>query len=454
MSGVNKMGLFQVTPWCIRFKCDRGINTVNRLILVLLTLSLLSCVAYGKYGGGSGTLGDPYLIYTAEQMNTIGLNPDDWNARFALMANIDLGVYTGDQFNIIGRWTNTKGFTGSFGGSFDGRGHAIRNFTYCVSDGNSLDPLHMDSVGIFGCIYSHSWPPFDEPVIKDIVLIDPNVDVGSGHYVGALVGRMISGTISRCSVQNGSVSGNTNVGGLIGGTYCTSLSSGLKLLDCSVSCRVTGMKHVGGIAGVYDGCFDSVIFKCSSMSEVFGETIAGGLVGFCRDTIDSCFASGKVIGHSETGGLVGNIHGIVRNSYSIALVSGITYVGGLVGVNHGTVDHCYSSGLVTGTENVGGLIGSLVEESFYPAVVVSESFWDIETSGQTDSASGTGKTTLQMRQRSTYGGWDFADTWDIAEDQTYPFLRRCAAGDINGDGTVNFLDFVLMAFHWLENNNP
>ena len=32
----------------------------------------------GTCGGGSGTAEDPYLIYTAEQMNAIGANPTDW----------------------------------------------------------------------------------------------------------------------------------------------------------------------------------------------------------------------------------------------------------------------------------------------------------------------------------------------------------------------------------------
>jgi hypothetical protein len=28
------------------------------------------------------------------------------------------------------------------------------------------------------------------------------------------------------------------------------------------------------------------------------------------------------------------------------------------------------------------------------------------------------------------------------------------AGDINGDCKVNFKDFIFMAYHWLEDNNP
>jgi len=35
-----------------------------------------------------------------------------------------------------------------------------------------------------------------------------------------------------------------------------------------------------------------------------------------------------------------------------------------------------------------------------------------------------------------------------------PVCETIVAGDINGDCIVNFKDFALMAYHWLENNNP
>jgi len=35
-----------------------------------------------------------------------------------------------------------------------------------------------------------------------------------------------------------------------------------------------------------------------------------------------------------------------------------------------------------------------------------------------------------------------------------PPCETIVAGDINGDCKVDFFDFALMAFHWLEDNNP
>ena len=42
--------------------------------------------APAQYGGGTGESNDPYLIYTAEQMNRIGAKPNDWDKHFKLIA--------------------------------------------------------------------------------------------------------------------------------------------------------------------------------------------------------------------------------------------------------------------------------------------------------------------------------------------------------------------------------
>lgn len=48
------------------------------------------------------------------------------------------------------------------------------------------------------------------------------------------------------------------------------------------------------------------------------------------------------------------------------------------------------------------------------------------------------------------GEFDFAETWGIEDNQTYPFLRLTyPVGDINLDGKVDFTDFAYFAEHWL-----
>jgi len=168
-------------------------------------------------------------------------------------------------------------------------------------------------------------------------------------------------------------------------------------------------------------------------------------VGINIGTITNCYSRGTVKGVFGIGGLVGINIGTITNCYSSGTVSGAHWAfGGLVGYNDGTISSCYSSGSVSGGSTVGGLVGY--------AGGVANSFWDIQTSDCNTSAGGTGKTTAEMKTQSTFtsAGWDFIEVWDIGENQTYPFLRTYAAGDINHDGVVDFRDITHLAGHWLH----
>jgi hypothetical protein len=70
------------------------------------------------------------------------------------------------------------------------------------------------------------------------------------------------------------------------------------------------------------------------------------------------------------------------------------------------------------------------------------------------SAGGTGKTTAEMKTKSTFtdAGWDFIEIWGIGENQTYPYLRFGPGGDLNYDKKVNLIDVAILASHWLEEN--
>ena len=75
------------------------------IVTISLVLTLISLTRGASYGGGSGTPEDPYQIWTAAQMNTIGLNSSDWDKCFKLMDDIDMLAYTGTSYNIIGNAT-------------------------------------------------------------------------------------------------------------------------------------------------------------------------------------------------------------------------------------------------------------------------------------------------------------------------------------------------------------
>jgi hypothetical protein len=157
--------------------------------------------------------------------------------------------------------------------------------------------------------------------------------------------------------------------------------------------------------------------------------VSGGLVAYNRGAVSNCHAMGNVTGYSSVGGLVGYNEGTVKDSYFSGNVAGYEYVGGLVGINSGTMSNCYSSAGVNGNSFTGGLVGHKTEGT------VSDSFWDIETSGQTTSDGGTGKTTAEMKDVATFSGagWNIITMdgpddrnpsyiWNIVDAVTYPFL--------------------------------
>jgi hypothetical protein len=110
------------------------------------------------------------------------------------------------------------------------------------------------------------------------------------------------------------------------------------------------------------------------------------------------------------GGFAGSNSNTIVNSYSTGNVMGKSFVGGLVGDNNdkGKVSSSYSIGIVTGKGNgkVGGLVG--VNEG-----KVDRSYYDMQTSKQSDCDKGEGKTTAQMKQKATFVGWDFEKVWGI-----------------------------------------
>jgi hypothetical protein len=183
----------------------------------------------------------------------------------------------------------------------------------------------------------------------------------------------------------------------------------------------------------YIGLFGNASGELASISNVTldnavitGRNYTGALLGYNNNcTIKKCSSTGSVNATSYVGGLVGRSQASpptsISNCYSTSAVSGSGGVGGLIGYNVNTpVTTCYSAGVVRGGESwVGGLIG------FSNNAAVSNCFWDNSTSGQKISAGGAGKSSAELKKRSTFvnAGWDFTSVWGIIDTKTYPFFR-------------------------------
>ncbi|OQX97143.1 MAG: hypothetical protein B6I24_09795 [Bacteroidetes bacterium 4572_128] len=296
----------------------------------------------------------------------------------------------------------------------------------------------------------------------DIINSYSTASVGDGDnnssYVGGLVGSNYTyGEISN-SYSIGNVIGESRVGGLSGnnhGKISNSYSTG--------NVNANG-ESIAGLVG--KNSYSGEISNSYSTGNVTSTgNYIGGLVGRNPGAINNSYSTGSVTGYSFVGGLVGNNedYGTISNTYSTGNVTNTgNYIGGLVGVNQdeGKISNTYSTGNVTGKNFVGGLVGENKEETeiinSYSTgnvtatgygydigglvgkldgvdAVITNSYWDIETSGQENSnGGGIGKTTAEMKNMSTYVDWDFEEVWNINAEinNGYPNLLGMPTIDI------------------------
>jgi len=237
-----------------------------------------------------------------------------------------------------------------------------------------------------------------------------------------------------------------------------------------VNANIAGAGSVGILVGVNEGS----ISNAHSTGVVAGVEIYGGLVGDNEGVISNSYSTAAVAGARHAGGLVGSNGGTIANSYStgsVTLTAGIylgsdtpaTFGGGFVGVNNGLIINSHSSGNVMvdtsydpgyGSSH-GGFVGGndgTITNSYSTGTVtvdygdgggfvgnnsgtINNSYWDTQTSRLNTSAGGVGLTTVQMKTLASFIGWDFTNTWSIAEGQSYPQLRNVGGPGNTGGST-------------------
>ena len=380
-----------------------GIKMGRMFFAVIIIGGLLSSVSFGY--SGSGTAGDPYQIGTAADLLYLAAHTGDYGAYFILTADINLaasGTFTTaviapDTSNLAG------GFQGvAFTGVFDGSNHTISNLT--IDTGGAGN----DYLGLFGGASSGE--------IKNLGLENVSVTGGTNSiYLGGLAGYNTD-SISVC-YSTGAVTGGSNsfdLGGLVG----------INLGNIS-NCHSTGAV-IGGNSSVYLGGLVGDNYgstsNCYSTGTVTGGDISyslGGLVGRNSNggNISKCYSTGAVsggVGSSVLGGLVGFNYSNISDCYSTGAVTGTYYPGGLVGYNqNGSISNSYSTGDVSGTSTFGGLVG------YNTGGTISNCYF---LNTEPNNGLGTALTDAQMKQQSSFIGWDFVYTWRIREGVSSPKL--------------------------------
>lgn len=162
------------------------------------------------------------------------------------------------------------------------------------------------------------------------------------------------------------------------------------------------------------------VVNVSIDADLFAGSITGQLGIGTGGEVYKCSSIGGVIDSGDyTGGLIGEVYlsAYLHDSYTTTEVNGNDNVGGAVGAVQGTSNNvydCWSSGQVTGNT---ALVGGFAGRSNAGGVI--RSYYNSDTSLQSDTGKGEPRTTAEMQTQSTFTNWDFADTWRMSG---YPIL--------------------------------
>lgn len=331
-----------------------------------------------------------------------------------------------------------------FGGKLDGNGFKITGLT-----------INRESEDDVALIRHAS----GESVLESVVL--KNVDINGLDGVAGLVATDIGpnsdGPTIRNSKVTGNISGVVGVAGLIsnsrsaeirnsvfsgtlrgGGGGLVSRNRGTDIYDSESHGSIITDRGAGGLVfslknAVIEDSKSTMDITVADPASYLSNGLLGGLAGLAssNSTIRRSFSGGDIEGETGftggAGGLVGKaeFEAEIYRSYATGSVSGAENIGGIAGSTEddAQVTESYSASSVSQGEDIGGIVGVNGGE-------ISETFWDIDVSGQTDgvgrgSPDGTtGLTTDEMQGESAeenMDGLDFEETWQVVTGD-YPAL--------------------------------
>ncbi len=434
---------------------------------ILLFISYLFLPSAAKaFSGGSGTSGSPWQIANVADLVQVGTyaGASSSGKYFLLTADLDLNV---SPYNAGVGWLSIGNTSLRFQGNFDGNNHTISNLfistsTQYVGFFGYVQNATISNLGLTNAAVTSSNLSDSVGILigAGSVTSSNNYTTGivsSSNSAGGLIGLFSGGTVST-SYSSATVRGNGfGDGGLIGASTAGSIYSsyatgnvvgfqqaggfignitGSTLVSSSYATgNITATASGGGFAG---GSSQAYIYNsyATGNATTSGSNV-GSFIGFAQGTtlvngthVSSSYATGNVSGNSSCGGFVGNTTFMsISDSYGIGRVACTSASGGYAGtVSGASLTNVYSTGVVTQAAG-GGLIGTVGGSG----VTTSSVYWDTQTSGKAASAGGaTGKTTAQMKDQTTFVGWDFTNIWNIdgVNNSGYPYLRVQTVPDV------------------------
>ena len=295
-------------------------------------------------------VGGVYVITTEKELRWFASEVNGGNGSISAKLANDIAL-TSENWYPIGQ----KGHP--FSGEFDGNDKSITNLKVSRAD---------SEVGFFGLIANGG-------KVHDLHVSGTVTATGDVTQTGGIAGAMSDteeANYIRDCMFSGSVSGATQVGGIVGSVGLHNVVE-----RCGNDATVTGTERVGGIAGAN----------------------SYGNVRYCRNTGDVGGTSAKYVG-----GVIGDVQNYaeVLACYNTGSVTGSDYLGGVAGKVYvaTTPLGCYNVGEVTSAVYSGGAFGS-VDGGPYITNTAGSFFKESTTSAQTPNGAKK-RTEAEMKSSS------------------------------------------------------
>lgn len=246
-------------------------------------------------------------VYTADDMMKIpGILAEGKTKYVVLAADVDMKDKSWIPFNTEANYT--KGL------EFNGQGHTIKNFTcksgayrsfYGVMNGKMYGVTFENAVidgtdksdgskgtqpaAVVAAYAGNTAGDGSHAYIYDVKITGDSKVKANGSGVGGIVGVAVNCIIKRCSADIVIENGNRQTGGIVGYHKVGAAGNYLRIEDCCSSGSVSGEQQVGGIIGQtqYEtgssrySVGSSVIRNCYSTMKVKAKWSAGGISGSC-----------------------------------------------------------------------------------------------------------------------------------------------------------------------------
>ena len=399
-------------------------NDTGKITNANITNVTLDCsCAVGSLGTGAGTPADPFLVYTADQLNNIAITASAtaFSKKYKQVCDLD---YADISPKPIGQQSNP------FMGVYDGNDFYILNY-----DSSQNVPSLNRKKGLFGYTFA-AW-------LKNINLKNINLvaDAGMGTTsnpanMGALVGTASETSIEHVYAQDISINNNGNyfhgIGGLVGNQTQNnqsgnSTSVGMEWIHLDnvdvyggISNKVAGVVGYSEIDSKKIEITNSHIHSCAYR--------CGGVVGAIFNKasfLDINAINVTVEGNEAVGGITGEILGVISRAGFVGTVNGLTKLGKLGGiVGKGSVsDPAMNSYTASDVLSLGGTVG-VGRINGSTSLIQNVAFDNTQTCLNCNISSGTsvnGDGQFRAGNHASQSSWDFVNTWCLTS--TYPRLK-------------------------------